>query len=337
MPQNFRCFVLSGWLPLLAFAVSGCSLEKMTGDTLSTYAANHMVPYMMASDDVNVACETGAAMGSFLMSFERVTTPPDRAALVTQLAAGMCAEAHGWESELRRLRAAHDGRAAEAQDALSEEKQAHALAAHRFYDAYRRVGAFSGPVGQGKCPNLSEDDQLFYILGLSAGVLAVMHDKAADGSAGVPTDIPAAVTRASECVVSYRWWGVPGALQAAIWVAAPPLKPAEKDPWATLTDAVNAGESAKVRLSAAFEVQADVTAGRRDEAKKAIAAFAAAEQASAPDPKWRLLDAYGASMILHESDKIWTEDTGHRTPFGQLGTFHGAAAPPPPESDPFKE
>jgi hypothetical protein len=99
---------------------------------------------------------------------------------------------------------------------------------------------------------------------------------------------------------------------------------------------VNAGESAKVRLSSAFQVQALVTAGKRDEAKKSIAAFAAAEQASPPDPRWRLLNAYGASMILHESDKIWTEDTGHRTPFGQLGTFQGTAASAP-EADPFKE
>jgi hypothetical protein len=321
----------------LAVLTSGC-LYKATGNVMSGYAAEHMVPYMMASDDVNMACQTGVSMGSFLMSFERVTNPPDRAALVTLLSAAMCSEAQAWEAELRRLRAAHEGRAAEAQDALIEEKRAHLVSAKRYYAAFLRLNALTGPVGQGACPKLEQDDEVLYLLGLSSGVLAVLHDKAADGAAGVPTDIPAAVERASSCLANERWWGVPSALKAAIWVAAPPLKPADKDPWAELAQAAKRGEDSNVRLASAFQVQTAVTAGRSDDARKIIAAFAAVLQAKPADPKWRLLDAYGASMILHESDKIWTEETGHRTPSGKLGTFEvPASATEATEPDPFRE
>jgi hypothetical protein len=319
----------------LALASSGC-IYGATGNVMGSYSAEHLVPYMMASDDVNMACHTGESLGSFLMSFERVSNPPDRAALVSMVAAGMCSEERARDAELRRLRAMREGRGAEAQDALSEEKKGHFLSARRFYDAYKRLAPIAGPVGEGACPTVQEQDQIFYLLGLSAGLLAVMHDKAADGTAGVPTDIPAAVLRASACISNEKWWGAPQALKAAIWVAAPPLKPADKDPWAELEAAVKIGNGSNVRLATAFEVQSNVTAGRREEAKKAITAFAA--QTTPADPHWRLLDAYGAGMIQHESDKIWIEDTGHRTPYGQLGTFQQSASQaPPPGDDPFKE
>jgi hypothetical protein len=319
----------------LVALTSGC-IYHATGTVLSGYASEHLVPYMMASDDVPMACETGTSLGSFLMSCARVAPSPDRAALVSLVAAGMCAESRAWDAELRRLRAARAGHAPDAQDALSEEKRAHFIAAQRFYAGFRRLNGIVGPIGQGTCPKIQADDELFYLLGLSAGVLAVLHDKAADGAAGVPTDIPAAVERGSECVSNEKWWGVPDALKAAIWVAAPPLKPADKDPWAVLALSVHTGEAARVRLASAFQVQANVTAGRADEARKGITAFAQAET-TACDPKWRLLDGYAASMVLHESDKFWIEDTGHRTPFGQLGSFETKAPAEGADVDPFKE
>ncbi len=321
---------------LFASSLSGC-IYKMTGNTMGGYAAEHLVPYMMASDDVNMACQTGVSLGSFLMSFERVNASPDRAALVSLQAAGMCAEAKAWEAELRRLRAASDRRPSEAQDALTEEKREHQIAAHRFYDAYRRLAAFVGPAESNGCPKIDADDEVLYLLGLSAGVLAVLHDKGADGTAGVPTDIPATVERTALCVSDDRWWGVPSALRAAIWIAAPPFKPKDADPWKTLEASAKKGAAMNVRLASAFQIQGAVTAGKADLARQLIAAFAATVQAAPSDPHWKLLDAYGTNMITHESDKIWTEETGHRTPFNALGTFQNSAAAPEKEENPFAE
>ena len=36
---------------------------------------------------------------------------------------------------------------------------------------------------------------------------------------------------------------------------------------------------------------------------------------------WRFVDAMATDMIVAVSDRLWVENTGHRTPMGQLGTF----------------
>ena len=49
-------------LALIAALVPGCSIYKLTGNVMSSYAAEEMVPYMMGSSDVNMACQTGASL-----------------------------------------------------------------------------------------------------------------------------------------------------------------------------------------------------------------------------------------------------------------------------------
>ncbi|MCA9712440.1 MAG: hypothetical protein KDK70_41810, partial [Myxococcales bacterium] len=39
------------------------------------------------------------------------------------------------------------------------------------------------------------------------------------------------------------------------------------------------------------------------------------------DSRWRMLDRYATRIVRYESDKIWTQALGHRTPFGELGSF----------------
>ena len=48
--------------------------------------------------------------------------------------------------------------------------------------------------------------------------------------------------------------------------------------------------------------------------------FVSLKNTPSPD-RGRLLDLYATTMIQHFSDVIWVEDTGHRTPIGQSGTF----------------
>jgi hypothetical protein len=300
----------------------GCQgfFHRSTGGIMSSYTEQHMVPYMMASDDLAMSCETGVSMGSFLMSFERVTDPPERAGLVTLLAAGMCAEAEAWEAELRQLRAVWEGRASEARDARIAEQRHHALAASRFFRAHQRLEHAFGPIGEG-CPELDEEDEIFYLLGLSAGMLAVFHDRAAAGMAAVPMDIPQQVARAAACLDNDRWWGGPMALQAAVWALVPGAAPEGSDPWAALAIASETGEGHGIRLARAFQVQILEASGRDAELREAIAAHAASLATTPSDPDWKLLDTYATQMILHVSDRIWTAERGHRTPLGELGTF----------------
>ena len=81
--------------------LGGCSVYKLTGDTMIDYGGDHMIPYLIQAGDTDVACATGLTMGGFLNSFERVTDSPHREAVVTLLSASTCSEREGWEAELR--------------------------------------------------------------------------------------------------------------------------------------------------------------------------------------------------------------------------------------------
>lgn len=314
-------------------SLTGCrgTLYRQTGKMMSGYTVDHMVPAMMADEDVGMACETGVSMGSFLMSFERVTQVPKQAGSVTMLSAAMCAEATAWDEELRGLRALHEGRSTEAQDARIAEKRAHAVAAKRFLRAFQLSEEAFGKVG-GTCPKLAPEDGAFFLLGLSAGLLAVIHDRAAGGEAGVPMDIPAAVIRSAGCLDDAAFWGAPEALRAALWTAVPGSEPEGTDAWAVLEAAAVKGEGAGVRLARAFQVQAAGAVGRDDLLREKVTAHAASLAATPASPEWRLLDAYGTTLIRHESDRIWTKHTGHRTPLGVFGEFPGAPAAPVDDS-----
>lgn len=309
-------------IALCGGAVTGCEgfFQRKTGDIMSGYAEQHMFPYLMASDDLSMACETGVSMGAFLMSFERVTDPPRRAALVTLLSAGMCAEAEAWESELRQLRAVREGASSEAQDARLAEQRSHALAASRFAAAWEQFEGAFGPAGEG-CPELEGNDQILYLLGLSSGMLALLHDRAAGGVAGVSMDIPLRVSRAAACLDDDRWWGGPLALQASVWALVPGAAPEGVDPWESLAAAAQMGEAAGVRLARAFQVQILDAVGRRDDVRQAIEAHAASLESTPAQADWELLDAYATEMIRHVSDRLWTMERGYRTPLGALGTF----------------
>jgi hypothetical protein len=328
-PARMNAAAAAAVLLVTLAAAPGCQrmIYRSTGDVMGSYAVDHMVPEMMASDDLAMACETGVSMGGFLMSFGRVTRAPDKAALVTLLSAGMCAEAEAWEADLRQVRALRDGRAAEARDARIAAQRAHAVAAARFHGAFQRLTAAYGPPGE-ICPRLADDDEVLYLLGLSAGMLAMVHDRAAEGTAGVPTDIPLAVSRASACLDDGRWWGTPLALRASVWAMVPGAAGEGDDPWATLSEAAATGEAAGVRLARAFQVQTLAAAGHDDALREAIAAHGASTEATPSDPAWKLLDGYASRMILHVSDRTWTRERGHRTPLGAFGTFWQPAPEP---------
>jgi len=281
-----------------------------------------------------MACETGVSMGAFLMSFERVTDPPHKAALVTLLAAGMCAEADAWEADLLQLRAVRDGQSSDARDARIAKQRHHAVAAERFYAAYLQAEAHFGGLG-GTCPELEEGEEILYMLGLSAGMLALVHDRSAEGAAGVPMNIPLTVARAAECLDSDRWWGGPLALKASVWAMVPGASPEGMDPWTTLEAAAATGEAAGVRLARAFQVQILDATGHDDQLREAIAAHGESLATSEGDPEWELLDGYATRMILHISDTVWTAERGHRTPFGALGTFY--EAPPTIQTDGYDD
>lgn len=317
-----------GALALFAtLGLSGC-VNQMTGDVMSAYSADHLIPYLLEAGDTGMACETGVSLGSFLASFGRVTDEPHRTAIPTLLSAGVCAQEMAFEADLRSRRAFFRGIATEAKDARIEEQRHNVAAARRFFEAWQRTVAGYGEPG-GKCPEFDERfDELAYLLGLVSVLQALQHDLAADGSVGVPLDAPRKAARATECLNNARWWGVPNAIRAVVWTSIPGSAPEGADPWYELSQASTLGRQAGVRLAEAIEAQAAWGAGRRDVLEAVIRSHAKSLAETPSAAKWKTVDRIATLQIQALSDRIWTEAQGHRTPFGRLGTLPGDSAAP---------
>ncbi len=315
-------------LALFLLLASSCrsTLYSQTGKIVGGYAVDHMMPYLLGSDDADFACSTGTGLGGFALSFERVTDPPNRAALSVMAAAALCSEAGAREKELDYLLAIQQGKSAAAEDARIAEKRLRARAARRYHASWNRlVQAYGDPTVS--CPEFeSESDKSIFLLGLFSGVEAVLNDRAAEGDAQVPLDLPRLAAKAAECLTDQAFWGVPSALKAAVWTSVPGATPAGSDPWAVLEAAAVAGDATGVRLARAMQIESLNGAGRQDDVKRALAALAKSEAAVPSAAPFRLLDANAHLIALHMSDRIWVTQTGHRTPMGSLGTFPGGAA-----------
>ena len=325
-------FAPAAWLVVTALA--GCNLGKAVDKT----TRRTLAPGALASSDVPMACALGAAMSPAMLALghHKPAREPRQAATLTLLAAGMCAELQAWEDELAGIQARHliaagaDPRALAplSQDALIRERRHHLDAARRDLGAFERaVQAFGAPTEERECPaRLRTDEPLLYLLGLTAGLLAVLHDAAAERALGVSNAIPRQVERGALCLDDDAWWRVPSALRAAVWTAVPGSAPPGVDPWAVLDAAARAGEAEGVWLARALQAQAAAAAGKDEIHRQAIVAHAAARQAGPGAAEVALLNDYAARMITHFSDRLWMEKAGHRTPAGKLGAFPGAAA-----------
>ncbi len=313
---------------LAALLLAGCPRA------VDRYTLDKVVPQAGAMGDVDRACALGASLGHVLSSTGRGDQEPHLALIISETTAGFCAEGHAWEAELEaaRLMMRGDDLAA-VQDARIREARAHRQAAQRFYASWQHLVARYGPVGDGECPSLEGDEGIIYLLGMYAGVNALLHDRAGDGGLGVPMDIPVAVARGTECVDDEQWWHAPWAMRAAAWAMVPGMAPEGIEPWAELERAAAASENTEVRLGRGLQALITANAGRSDELEHALGAHAAALDAAPVDGPWALLDEYSRLVSLHEADLIWTAATGHRCP--ELGQLPDAPVETAPTPDPF--
>jgi hypothetical protein len=298
------------------------------------YTMDKVVPQAGAMGDVDRACALGASLGHVLASTGRGEREPHLALVIAETTAGFCAEGEAWEAELEAARLMRLGAdLAEVQDARIREARAHAQAAQRFLSSWEHLVARYGPVGGETCPELPGDEGIVYLLGMYAGVNALLHDRAGGGGIGVPLDIPVAVARGTECVDDEQWWHAPWAMRAAAWAMVPGMAPEGIEPWVELERAARASETTGVRLGRGLQALITANAGRIEELEHTLQAHAAALEASEVDPTWALLDEYSRLVSLHEADLIWTAANGHRCP--ALGELPQAEPPPDDAPDPF--
>lgn len=302
-------------------ALQGCGMiYKSTGDILISYGKADMMPYVMTYDDVDMGCVMGLAQTPLLMSFESVGSNPDKLAVIVFATAATCSDEQSLQAQLRYMRAIKAGDVSGAQDARIEQKRWAALSAKRQLISYNRAIKSYGDLSDGQCPKLKSDfDQLVWMFGMLSGLQALANDTTADGSVGVPRNIAANASQGATCLDNAKWWGVPNGMRGVVWSMLPMLAPEGAKPWQMLEDSANAGFKDGVRLGSALYAMAAYSKGDDARLKQVIRDFAA--HGKNINPNYRMLDAIANSIILGLSDRLWTQATGKRTPFGGLGTF----------------
>lgn len=307
---------------LLLFMLSTyLQVFKYTGDLLIGFSREETVPYILESSDIGLGCAMSKAFAPFILSFSRVNTEPDELAIMLYLLAGNCSEIKAWEEELRYLRAEHSKNVLESQDAKVAHKRFLNEAARRQLAGYNSlVLAIAEPGGE--CPILASDEAEFYwLIGLLDGLQAMLNDLASGSNANVPLDIASKVGRGATCLNNEKWWGLPKAIQVAIWVTIPGKKPADVDPLKVLDHSMQIGFKQGVRITQALATQIYMGLGQTEQVKAIIRRYREPSMKIPTAPRFRLLNEFTTLQLQAVSDRLWTEATGKRTPFDGLGTF----------------
>lgn len=298
---------------------SGCSYVVKTGANVGLgFAENHIVPPILAMDDADMVCATGNSLTPAIMSTKDMGADPTRMAVLMYSAAGLCAESHALESELRYIRSSKVGNVTEAQDARVEQKRWAALAAKRQYSGYLLFAEtweskYRFKLGE-SCPSMKKDlDKTVYLLGMLSGLQAVTNDINSGGQVNVPKDIAAIVERGMACLDNTQFWGAPNATRAVIWTLLPGAGDNKPEPYQTLKQSMQLGERGGVRLSHALYAVAAQASGDNARIRDALRSYGQSlGEDKAVNPDYRLLNTMAGLMVRAIADRYWTENTGVR-------------------------
>ena len=296
---------------------------KPTGDTVTLLGEAHIVPYLLTTDDLEAGCAGAEALTSMVMSLGRITEEPHELAVLLHLGAGGCEESRAAQKELEYLRYIRALQPDFAEDALIAQKRHLQKAARRYLIAWEQLIAFNDGNEIGSvCPELEQEfDQIIWIAGLAAGLLALNNDLSSGSFMGVPKNIAAQADRAAGCLDNRKWFGIPMAIKAAVWSLLPGALPEGENAWLRLEQSDALGEKARVRLPHVLHA---IAAWSKDDKERLRAVMKRHKEQIDKYPsneKYKLFDSTATEVILRLSDLMWTEATGKRTPIGGLGTF----------------
>ena len=306
-----------------AIALSGCQnmVRDMAASSIVSFGNTHIQPWFMASTDTDIMCAMGEGMVP--MTFPMGPNIDPMIPMVT-LASGMCADEKAKEEELRYIRAMRKNDVETAMDARTMQKRWLELAARRNYTGYQAAVRYFGEPGS-ECPDLDDrNEQLSYMFGLFGGFQAFQTDLSNGGSAGVPLDTMPKAIKALDCLNSDELWGLPDAIKATVQVMMAKVdgdQAGMNEGYSKLKKAAAVGENQGVRIVQMLEVTLYSMQGDEAKTKEAIRNHVKTIQETPANPDLRLLDEMSTRGIRLISDKLWTQHTGQRTPYNQLGRF----------------
>lgn len=322
--QNRKLFFWAGslMLTLILLLTATTLVVKNSGKLLVGFIEDHAVPYVLKTDDVEMGCVMAEALTLLIPSLAEINASPHKLAVIFGFLSGSCSEFEAWKEELRYLRAIHAKNITEAQDARISQKRYLNLAARRQLKGYLNLEiAYAESPGK-NCPGFKNwNDEFYWLVGLMDGLQAVLNDLASEGKANVPLDISLKVGRGANCLDNEKWWGVPDAIQAAIWVGFPGNQPEGIDPLEILELSMKTGLKQGMRIVQVIAAKIYMGLGDTERVKAIIRENVESRSSISANFNYLFLDKVVTIQLLAISDTMWTEVTGTRTPIGKLGSF----------------
>lgn len=309
-------------LLIILTTMAGCSIiDRTSGHFIQGMSNRQISPYMLTTDDLEVACATSQGTQALVLSFSRVGVSPDRVGILMNMMTGTCSEMQAQEDGLTYLRAFANKNVNEARDARIREKRHYAVAATRKYRAWQYMVNRYGEPGDSLCPILDTDDLFYWMVGNLSGIQAVTADFRSEGQVGVNRDILLKAVRGLQCLHNEDFWGLPIAAQSALSIMMPDDNAVASESWQSFDAATSLASEQGVRLAHAIRVLTADTVEDKDQLRIAIRQHAESLEQYPMNPQYQLLDIVATNMTHAISDRLWTEATGARTPIGSLGKF----------------
>ncbi len=309
-------------LMAVIFLATATLVINYSGKLLVGFIEDYAVPYVLKTDDVEMGCVMAEALTLVIPSLAQINASPHKLAVIFGFLSGSCAEFKAWKEELRYMRAIHAKNVIEAQDARIAQKRYLNLAARRQLKGYRNLELAFAKTPGSECPVFASwNEEFYWLVGLMDGLQAVLNDLASENAANVPLDISLKVGRSAGCLNNEKWWGVPRAIQASIWVSFPDNKPAGIDPLIVLGESVQIGLQQGMRIVQVIAAKIHIGLGDKERVKALIRDNVGTRNTISANPDFIFLDEVVTIQLQAISDFMWTEATGKRTPIGGLGTF----------------
>jgi hypothetical protein len=123
---------------------------------------------------------------------------------------------------------------------------------------------------------------------------------------------------------------MPKATQAAVWIIVPgssegftDAKGTQVDPYSTLEASLKVAQASDIRSAFAIAAMVFENVGKTKALKATITRYAQLT-AGSKKHKRQLLELVARRQIYAASDRIWTNQSGHRTPLNKFGHFPGS-------------
>lgn len=284
---------------------SGCSvLYKPLASTINAYSEDIAISDFLRTNDVDMMCRSGDALGSLVDSFAQTGVSPDKVALTLYLLSAFCENERAHYLHMESLLAAQAGNGVVAQSYMALSQRSLASVSRRQYTSYE-LAMSAYPVTQKQpCPDFAtEQDELLFMLGNLQGLEALINDGKSGGLASVPKSTANAIFANMQCVNNEAWWGTPQAVRAALTVFLPELdRELAKRSDEVLNESVALGRKLNTPLAETVALGAWVAQSKPEQIQQLLQEHYEYRRNADYNPRWMAVALISNRHLDHHAD-----------------------------------